>query len=155
MDQMDYGAVLPPSLMVFFSIISNLNFDLFSNLLILCQETVDGHWSVYKWRFYCATALSLLPSENKQVWLDDIAERKEHFYLENCLYKLHRNGWQRGAGSGNPWNVWLSVNCPITACLGWNRVMHGISHASWQNPCIMAKTMRYELCHAMTFPMGV
>ena len=47
---------------------------------------VTGHWSVYKWRFYCATALSLLPSENQQVWLDDIAERKEHFYLEKIVF---------------------------------------------------------------------
>ena len=50
---------------------------------------------------------------------------------------------------------WTYELCYSTACLGWNRVMHGISHASWQNPCIMAKTMRYEFCHAMTFPMGV
>ena len=41
-----------------------------------------------------------------------------------------------------------------TACPGSYRVTHGISHATWQNPYLMAKTMQYELCHAMTFLMG-
>ena len=42
----------------------------------------------------------------------------------------------------------------FTACPGSYRVTHGISHATWQNPYLMAKTMQYELCHAMTFLMG-
>ena len=49
---------------------------------------------------------------------------------------------------------WAGLNWAHTACPGSYRVTHGISHATWQNPYLMAKTMQYELCHAMTFLMG-
>ena len=35
----------------------------------------------------------------------------------------------------------------ITACPGSYRVTHGITHATCQNPYLMAKTMWYEFCH--------
>ena len=71
------------------------------------------------------------------------------------LRVLHpRCSCDRGEQGEEGGHHWGRAEHHHTACPGSYRVTHGISHATWQNPYLMAKTMQYDLCHAMTFLMG-